>query len=343
MFNTTLELRTVYTLLTEMDNKRINLNPIYQRGYVWNEQKKSDFIDSVMKGVIPSNIVLNQRYSSKKGMIITCIDGKQRLTSIYDFYSNIIPWIVIYDEDNETHFYHSKLPNLKKDNVKYELLDEKSIQKHFLDRGIPVTIYSDVNYDSQVDIFLRINKGTLISNDDKIISKFKNEKSGLLIKKIFEEIKFQNSYIYETLFLIYNDDVVPLTLSKENKFIKKINDFKYLTELIDKSKDFLKLYYSNKIINHNDIKILKIKKFVKILLCYLLYKNDINNEKKIFNIIKKFIKKHDCIKDLHKNNRDSRLITKKFNKFLKKNNMYNLKKLKIYILFQKKKCKIVPL
>ena len=279
MFNTTLELRTVYTLLTEMDNNRIDLDPIYQRGYIWNEQKKSDFIDSVMKGVIPSNIVLNQRYSSKKGMVITCIDGKQRLTSIYDFYRNIIPWIVIDDEDNETHFYHSKLPNLKKDNVKYELLDEKSIQKQFLDRKIPVAVYSDVDYVSQVDIFSRINKGMPVTYDDKIISKFKNEKSGLLIKKLFEEIKFQNSYIYETLFLIYNDDVIPLTPSKERKFIKKNNNVVCLTELIDKSKDFLKLYYSNKIINHNDIKILKIKKFVKILLCYLSYLLDLKNNK----------------------------------------------------------------
>ncbi|HAT50398.1 MAG: DUF262 domain-containing protein [Nitrospirae bacterium] len=66
--------------------KKYNLNPKYQRKSVWDDEKQSFFIDSILKNFPIPPIFLHQRIDDKTGKTsFDVIDGKQRLTSIKRF------------------------------------------------------------------------------------------------------------------------------------------------------------------------------------------------------------------------------------------------------------------
>ena len=67
----------------------ININPSYQRGLVWTLEQKQKYIESLFNetAVITPTLVLNWENSRDNG-IYEVIDGKQRLTTIFDFIEN---------------------------------------------------------------------------------------------------------------------------------------------------------------------------------------------------------------------------------------------------------------
>lgn len=80
---------------------KYNFDPVYQRrGDVWNDQKKSFLIDTVMKNFPMPPIFLHQHIDSETGKTIyEIIDGKQRLQSIVDFIKGKISLPNNYSED----------------------------------------------------------------------------------------------------------------------------------------------------------------------------------------------------------------------------------------------------
>lgn len=80
---------------------KYNFDPVYQRrGDVWNDQKKSFLIDTVMKNFPMPPIFLHQHIDSETGKTIyEIIDGKQRLQSIVDFIKGEISLPNNYSED----------------------------------------------------------------------------------------------------------------------------------------------------------------------------------------------------------------------------------------------------
>src|ERR1700744_3822370 len=69
----------------------INLDPPHQRGEVWTEEEQMCCIESIIKGIIINPIIMNWNTNDATR---TCIDGKQRCTSIMKFMSNQIPYKV---------------------------------------------------------------------------------------------------------------------------------------------------------------------------------------------------------------------------------------------------------
>lgn len=66
--------------------KKYNFNPPYQRRSLWTDEKKSFFIDSIMRNFPIPPIFLHQKIDEESGKTTyDVIDGKQRLTSIIDF------------------------------------------------------------------------------------------------------------------------------------------------------------------------------------------------------------------------------------------------------------------
>lgn len=81
--------------------KKYSFEPPYQRrGDVWNDQKKSFLIDTIMKNFPMPPIFLRQDIKSDTGTTIyEVIDGKQRLQSIIDFIEGKISLPNNYSED----------------------------------------------------------------------------------------------------------------------------------------------------------------------------------------------------------------------------------------------------
>lgn len=69
----------------------VNLNPPYQRRSVWNQAYKDDFIDTVLLQYPAPAIFLYEEVSPEGVSIYQVVDGKQRLTSVFEFTSGEFP------------------------------------------------------------------------------------------------------------------------------------------------------------------------------------------------------------------------------------------------------------
>jgi hypothetical protein len=70
--------------LSETEEFPIELNPAYQRAEVWDEERKTNLIKSVLMGLPIGGIYINNRkadYSEPR----RCIDGQQRLRALSEF------------------------------------------------------------------------------------------------------------------------------------------------------------------------------------------------------------------------------------------------------------------
>jgi hypothetical protein len=67
----------------------IDLNPSYQRGNVWSLEDKVSLIDSIFNDIEIGRIVLMKRpYEDRRNHMYEMIDGKQRLTTLLEFYED---------------------------------------------------------------------------------------------------------------------------------------------------------------------------------------------------------------------------------------------------------------
>jgi len=65
------------------DENKLYIDPPYQRGLVWGETRKRNFIRSLLLGIPVGAIVVNHRASPDYRT--TVIDGKQRIASVLSF------------------------------------------------------------------------------------------------------------------------------------------------------------------------------------------------------------------------------------------------------------------
>ena len=75
----------IETIVNRIKNDDMDLQPDFQRGEIWAQQKKKKLIDSILRGwrIPPIHVVLNSK------SIDEVLDGQQRLAAIRDFFDNI--------------------------------------------------------------------------------------------------------------------------------------------------------------------------------------------------------------------------------------------------------------
>jgi len=72
-----------------LEKQNLQFDPIYQRGYVWTQEQKISYVEYFLKIPVSGNhIFLNQ---SEWDLPLEIVDGKQRLTALFDFLDNKIP------------------------------------------------------------------------------------------------------------------------------------------------------------------------------------------------------------------------------------------------------------
>ena len=293
------EVITVANLIDKVSkHKKIDLNPIYQRDVVWNEPKMSAFIDSLMKGYVPSNITVNIDTSST---LWTCVDGKQRITAIMNFYRNKIPWVRTDEEDEDLFIYFNHVPEDKQDEKNYVHLDKKQ-QKFYLERSAIVVTYNDLTYSMQCEIFNRIQNSMATTSGEQCFSLFRNP----VVAAKFKEFCRKNDYANRTRFrnveiilnIFYmkqNRELKSLSGRKEKKkFIDKLDELEEYDRVVELIEEDLKIYFSDDLMAHKDMLNKKITKNFVIVLFYLisLEKKKLNTlEKKDFPAIRKMIEK----------------------------------------------------
>jgi uncharacterized protein with ParB-like and HNH nuclease domain len=152
---------TTEVLKLKIDSKEIDLQPEFQRAFVWDINKASLFIDSLIIGLPIPSVFLGKQKEDDSYIVI---DGQQRLKSVYfylqgDFESN---------GEKQT-FALTNLKGRSWEGKTYAELDEK-YKRRIRNSVINTTIIEDINSQPKVvhDLFHRLNTGGVALTDQEI-------------------------------------------------------------------------------------------------------------------------------------------------------------------------------
>lgn len=148
---------TIETIVNQIEQNNINLNPKFQRRNAWDDVRRSKLIESLVAGLPVPEVVLAEDPKRKKAFLV--IDGKQRLLTIAGFVDPAIGYWrkaelqklkLLTDLNGHT------FDQLKKDPA---LSDE---YREFMNADLRCTIISKAKSDDALyDIFHRLNSGSV--------------------------------------------------------------------------------------------------------------------------------------------------------------------------------------
>ena len=148
----------------------LNLQPDYQRRFVWDKKTMSKFIESLLLSIPIPTIFLAENSDDT----FEVIDGQQRLTTIFAFMKSKLVANEIeklpYNLRELDVLALSGLETLKQFNRKsyYDMVD---IQRKFNNVSLPVVIIKkDSTEDIKYDIFSRINSGSIKLNNQELLN-----------------------------------------------------------------------------------------------------------------------------------------------------------------------------
>ena len=154
---------TVKQLFDMISESQIELQPEYQRHFIWDAVRQSQLIESIFLGIPVPNLFM----ATNSDATWEVIDGLQRLTTIVNFLGN--------DElikKNNQKGKKLKLEGLEKVNSMNGYLFEqlpKSVQFTFLTRPVRVTVLNDKSDLSvRYDLFERLNTGGIVLHPQEI-------------------------------------------------------------------------------------------------------------------------------------------------------------------------------
>ncbi|KAJ3814063.1 hypothetical protein F5876DRAFT_73302 [Lentinula aff. lateritia] len=158
---------TTYTaraLYEQIYNSDIDLSPEYQRDVVWTKEKQTNLIDSIYRNYYIPPIIFAVSIDDDGAERRTCIDGKQRLTSIQLFMDGMIP-----HRDpitGQKYWYKiSQSPNASE--KKQQVLPDK-LQTMFANKQIVCVEYSELSDLEERDIFKRVQQGMALKPSEKL-------------------------------------------------------------------------------------------------------------------------------------------------------------------------------
>ena len=143
--------KSVYDLVSMIDNEDICLDPHYQRSYIWDNKKASLLVESILLNVPIPVIYVEEDEDSKWNVV----DGLQRLNSLRRFFSNEfkLTGLEVLSELNR---------------LQYSTLPSKA--QRILRNGILriIVILQESHPEIKYDIFLRLNRGSVRLNEQEL-------------------------------------------------------------------------------------------------------------------------------------------------------------------------------
>lgn len=170
-------------LFRMMVENELNLQPDYQREFVWNNRTMSKFIESLLLSIPIPTIFL----AENKDDTFEVIDGQQRLTTLFAFMKSdrVVEAVKLSDSlKNVNTLTLNGLETLTKYNKKkFEDLED-GLKRKFNNVSLPVVIIKkDSTEDIKYDIFSRINSGSAKLNSQELLNVMYR---GKLIKSLNE-------------------------------------------------------------------------------------------------------------------------------------------------------------
>ncbi|KAJ7884329.1 hypothetical protein B0H14DRAFT_2564386 [Mycena olivaceomarginata] len=146
-------------LCEQIHNGDINLEPDYQRDAVWPETKQIGIIDSILRNFYIPPVIFAVNSFDDGTETRTCIDGKQRLTSIHRFL------MALDRETGEKYWY--------RDNPDYRTRTAKKIfppkfRNMFDSKAVVCVEYQDLDDADEREIFQRVQLGVALTPAEKL-------------------------------------------------------------------------------------------------------------------------------------------------------------------------------
>jgi len=313
-FKSKIDQRTVDTIIVQIERaieknyKYIELNPIYQRAVVWSDEKQSNFINSVIRGIVPNNLILNLDTLNSKEI---CLDGKQRITSLLRFKNNEIPCKFILDNDKEEFYYFDCVPKEYIKNDKYKILPINQKNK-FLNETIIFVTYIDLSYDDQVDIFTRIQHGVALSEGEKLGSTILDENVNIkfnefcdskkLVMQKFNGKRDNHKIIITNIMIMIMDNLKVLKIATKpvrNKFLKDLK-VDTLKKIFEKITPLINFAFGEKVLGNKTIT-KRISPKIIFATLFWLHKHTLDlNHKNLINNTENQKKLRSVIRKIHK-------------------------------------------
>lgn len=143
-------------LCTLIDEGEINFDPEYQRGHVWTESQQKDFVGFILEGGRQPDVFVRELpiVDGLKPPFYEVVDGKQRMTAFYRWWTGRIPGRLSEDWDHREIWIHE--------------LDATEIR--FTRTRMNTSVQFLVGHtDAQImRFYLRLNRGGTIHTDKEI-------------------------------------------------------------------------------------------------------------------------------------------------------------------------------
>ncbi|KAI0324182.1 hypothetical protein GY45DRAFT_1263338, partial [Cubamyces sp. BRFM 1775] len=155
---------TTYTcqaLYEQISAQDIDLQPEYQREVVWPDTKQIGLIDSIFRNFYVPPVIFVVHASDDGGERRVCVDGKQRLTSIYRFIAGEIP-CALSRFTGQRYYFKSDIAGSKA-----QLLPER-YKKMFMNKQIVCMEYQEITPENEREIFQRVQLGMALTPAERL-------------------------------------------------------------------------------------------------------------------------------------------------------------------------------
>ena len=149
----------IFSLFSERED--FDPNPPYQRdGGAWSTDLKQSLVDSIMNGFDIPKIYLAEvtHTTNGKPAAYAIVDGKQRLTAIWDFMEG--------KYKTASDFICTKFRDMDCKGKLFEELPGK-VKSHFQNQTLDCVVLSGFENDEIEDLFSRLNSGVALNNAEK--------------------------------------------------------------------------------------------------------------------------------------------------------------------------------
>ncbi len=170
----------IESLLGKFKRGRLNIQPEYQRQFVWDKVKSSHLIESALLDIPLPMVYLSEEKDGKENVI----DGQQRLTSFFSFIDGKLP------DGNDF-----KLSGLKVftelNGKKYSELSDELQDKIRYYKIRTIKFKKESDNDLQFEIFARLNTGSVPLNEQELRNCIYRGKFNDLLKELTQDNDFK--------------------------------------------------------------------------------------------------------------------------------------------------------
>jgi len=146
------------TIMEYIKDDKLQLNPCFQRGHVWNEEQQVKFVEYILQGGKTDSIKLNKpdwelSYDCSDYIDFVCVDGLQRLTALRRFMNN--EFVVF----NSCYANELDLPIIKRHTIIIEINDlktEKEVLQWYVDLNSGGTVHTSQEINKVINMIAKL-------------------------------------------------------------------------------------------------------------------------------------------------------------------------------------------